>query len=125
MTTQKAIKSYTDKDNTADRIGDLCEQSKHIFLEIFFQVVPFGDLYKKDRVVKIIQENVTDKHLKRKMLRLVELIHKKKSLYLAQKELNNRNIDRIMEEFCKQNVSPVCISKRHDVKHLKNLYTFI
>ena len=125
LTTQKAIRGYTDEVNTVDRIGKLCEQSKEIFLETFFRVMPFGDLYRKDKVVKIVQENVTDKHLKRKMLRLVELIHKKKSLYLAQKELNDRNIDRIMEEFYKHNVSPVCISKRHDIKHLKSLYTFI
>ena len=125
LTTQKAIRNYTDEEKTADRIGELCERSREIFLETFFRVVPFGDFYKKDKVVKIIQENVTDKHLKRKMLSLVELIHKKKSLHLAQKELNDRNIDRIMDEFGRQNVSPVTLSKRHDVKHLKSLYTFI
>ena len=63
--------------------------------------------------------------MKRKMGQLVDLIHKKKSLYLAQKTLNDRNFDRIMDEFSKYNVSPVTLSKRHDVKHLKSLYTFI
>jgi len=125
LTTQKAISNYTDEDNTIDRIGALCEQSKEIFMETFFRVVPFGDIYKKDKVVKTIRENVTDKHLKRKMLLLVDLIHKKKSLHLAQKTLNDRHIDRIMAEFARHNVSPVTISKRHDIKHLKSLYTFI
>jgi len=125
LTTQKAIRSYTDEDNTVKRIIDLCKQSREIFMDTFLRVVPFGDLYKKDKVVKIIHENVTDKYLKRKMLLLLDLIPKKKSLHQAQKALNDRNIERILEEFYRHNVSPVTLSKRHKVKHLKSLYTFL
>lgn len=52
------------------------------------------------------------------MLRLVELIPEKKSLYLAQKAINCRNMERIMKAFTKINVSLVTISKRHGVKYL-------
>lgn len=58
------------------------------------------------------------------MIKLLELIPQKKSLYLAQKEMNDRKIGRIMDEFHKHNLSPVTISKRHDVKHLKTLYSY-
>ena len=59
------------------------------------------------------------------MLRLIELIPKKKSLYLAQKEMNDRNIDKIMEMFAEINVSPVTISKRHKVDFLESLYSYL
>lgn len=58
------------------------------------------------------------------MLRLVELIPEKKSLYLAQKAMNCRGIEKVMEEFAKINVSPVTISKRHEVKYLRSLYSY-
>ena len=63
--------------------------------------------------------------LRRRMLRLVALIPEKKSLLLAQKALNYRKIDDVMETFAKINVSPITISKRHDVKHLKCLYSYL
>ena len=55
---------------------------------------------------------------------MVALAPEKKSLILAQKALNCRRIDDVMEAFADIEVSPVTISKRHDVKHLKNLYAF-
>ena len=125
LTTQKAIRRYTNESDTVKRIIDLCNNSTEIFLDTFIRVVPFGDFHKKDNVVKIIEESVSNKHLKRKMLHLLELIPKKKSLYLAQKALADRNIEKIMKMFAELNVSPVTLSKRHDVKHLSNLYAFI
>ena len=56
------------------------------------------------------------------MLRLVELIPEKKSLYLTHKALNCRNMEKVVEAFAKINLSPVTISKRQDVKWLKNIY---
>jgi hypothetical protein len=124
LTTQKAIRSYTDEESTIGRIINLSKNSRKIFMDTFLRVVPFGDFYKKDYVVKIIEENVTDAKLKNKMLRFLELIPKKKSLYLARKEMNDRNIERVESEFHHHNLSPITISKRHDVKHLKSFYTF-
>ena len=59
------------------------------------------------------------------MLRLVELIPKKKSLYLAQKAMECRNMEKVVEAFAKINLSPVTIGKRHGVKYLKNVYAYI
>ena len=47
LTTQKAIRFYTDEDDTVKRIIKLSEKSKKIFLDTFLWVVPFGDFYKK------------------------------------------------------------------------------
>ncbi len=89
------------------------------------RIVPYGDFYKKDKAVEIIRSEVEDIRLRRKMLRLLVLIPEKKSLYLAQKAMNCRNIEKIMEAFAKIDVSPVTISKRHNVKQLKNIYKYL
>jgi len=39
--------------------------------------------------------------------------------------MNCRNIEKVMEAFAKIDLSPVTISKRHDVKHLENLYAYL
>ena len=59
------------------------------------------------------------------MLRLVELIPEKKSLYLAQKAMECRNMEKVVEAFAKINLSPVTISKRQDAKGMENLYTYL
>jgi hypothetical protein len=123
LTSKKAIREYTKAAITAEQIYDLCKNSQKIFGSIFLQVVPYGDFYKKDKAVSIVQESITDKRMKKKMLTLLELIPKKKSLHLAIKELNDRKIEQIMKAFTAINLSPVTISKRQDAKHLKNLWT--
>lgn len=55
-------------------------------------------------------------------MRLEELIPEKKSLYLVQKAMKCRNIEKVMDAFAKISLSPVTISKRHDVKYLINIY---
>lgn len=62
--------------------------------------------------------------LRRKMLRLLALVPEKRSLHLAQKAMNCRDIEKVMDMFAKINVSPVIISKRQRIKHLKNLYAY-
>ena len=59
------------------------------------------------------------------MLRLVELIPEKKSLYLAQKAMEYRNMEKVVEAFAKINLSPVTISKRQNVKWMKNIYEYM
>lgn len=54
--------------------------------------------------------------MRRRLLRLLVLIPEKKSLRLAQKAMNCRNMEKIMDSFAKINLSPVTISKRQDVK---------
>ncbi|MDR1753835.1 MAG: hypothetical protein LBR74_02875 [Eubacterium sp.] len=120
-----AISRYTDKSNPAKQIRDLAKHSKEIFLDTFQRVVPPGDLYKKKRAVSIITESDFKQKMKDKMLTLLELIPTKKSLYLAQKEMNDRNIAKVMQSFVDLDLSPVTLSKRHNKKHLKSLYKYL
>ena len=74
--------------------------------------------------VEIVRSEVKDSTMRRKMLRLLTLIPEKRSLHLAQKAANCRDIDKVMEAFARIDLSPVTISKRHEAKHLENLYSF-
>lgn len=104
---------------------ELSEKRQDIFLDIFTRVVLFGDFYKKDKAEEIIRNEIKNSTLRRKMLRLVALIPEKKSLHLAQKAMNCRNIEKVMDAFTKINLSPVTISKRQNIKHLKNIYEYL
>ena len=63
--------------------------------------------------------------MRRKMLRLLVLIPEKKSLYLAQKAMNCRNIEEVMDSFAEINLSPITISKRHERKYLDGIYKYM
>ena len=65
------------------------------------------------------------KGILRAEVRLLVLIPEKKSLRLAQKAMNCRNIEKIMDSLAKINLSPVTISKRHDVKYLECFYVYL
>ena len=120
-----AIRACTDRLVTSDQIEQLCGKGQKMFLNVFRHIVPFGDFYKKENAVEIIRKEVTDVKMRRRMIRLVALLPEKKSLMLAQKELCYRQIDDVMAEFAEIEVSPVTISKRHDVKMLENIYKFM
>lgn len=122
---QKSISKYTDETVIAKQIKKLAPNSRNIFLDFFTDIVPYGNYYKKKEAVKLVEDNISKQKDREKMLRLIELIPKKKSLYLAQKEMNDRNIDKIMEMFAEINVSPVTISKRQKISSLKNLYSYL
>lgn len=125
LTKPRIVRVYTDAEDVSGQIADLSEKSQEIFLDVFAHIIPFGDYYKKDKALELIQKNVEDRILRRRMLHLLTLIPEKKSLYLAQKAMNCRNIEKVMEEFSEINLSPVTISKRHDLKYLKNLYSYL
>ena len=118
----KAVRVYAGEEDIFGQIINLSEKRKDIFLEIFVRIIPFGDFYKKGKAEEIIWREIKDARLRRRMLRLVELIPEKKSLYLAQKAMECRNMEKVVEAFAKINLSPVTISKRQDVKWLKNIY---
>jgi hypothetical protein len=124
LTTSKAIRNFTDQTIALNQIIDLSKNSEEIFLKTFIWIIPVGDFHKKNNAVAIIQREVSDRTMRRKMLRLITLIPEKKSLLLAQKALNYRKIDDVMCKFFSINLSPVTISKRHDTKFLKNLYEY-
>lgn len=121
----KAIRDYTDATEVSGQIMELVEKCQDIFLDTFVKIMPYGDSYKKNKTLEIIQHEVKDNVLRRKMLRLVALIPEKKSLYLAQKAMECRNMEKIMRAFAKINVSPVTISRRQEVKYLKNIYEYL
>ena len=76
-----------------------------------------------DTAVEIVRSEVQDSTMRRKMLRLLALIPEKKSLHLAQKEMNCREVEKVMEAFTKIHLSPVTIAKRHEIKYLENIYS--
>lgn len=125
LTKPKAIRDYTDAAEVGGQIEEMLEKCKDVFLDIFTRIIPFGDFYKKNKAVDITQSEIEDSVLRRKMLRLIALIPEKKSLYLAQKVMDCRNMEKVMEAFAKINLSPVTVSKRQDVKYLKNIYEYM
>lgn len=125
LTKPKAICAFTEAADIAGQIEELLENSRDIFMDIFTRVIPFGDFYKKDKADEIIRKEVSDSIMRRRMLRLLVLIPEKKSVYLAQKAMNCRNIEKVMETFARINLSPVTISKRSDCKFLKNIYSYM
>ena len=118
----KAVHAYTDSEDVSMQITELSKECQNIFLNSFMRILPFGNFYKKGKAEEIIQQEIKDIKLRRKMLRLLALIPKKKSLYLAQKAMNCRDIERVMRAFTKMSVSPVTISKRQDIRYLENIY---
>lgn len=120
----KAIRDYTDAADIRGQTAELIEKSQDVFLDTLTRIVPYGDFYKKDKAVEIIYNEIRNSNLRRQMVRLLELIPEKKSLYLAQKAMNCRNIEKVMDAFAKINLSPVTISKRQGMKHLKNIYDY-
>ena len=125
LTKPKAVRAYTNSENISKQIINLSEKSQDIFLDTFRRIIPFGNFYKKSKAEEIIWSQIKDSRLRRRMLRLVALIPEKRSLYLAQKAMNYRNIEQVMTEFAKINISPVTISKRQDAKFLENIYKYM
>lgn len=125
LTKPKAIREYTDATDVLGQIVDMMKNSTDAFMDTFARVIPFGDFYKMDAAVEIVRSEVKDNTMRRRMLRLLALIPEKKSIHLAQKAMNCRNIDEVMKAFAKINLSPVTLSKRHGIKHLDCLYDYI
>ena len=125
LTKTKTVRIYADKEDISAQIISLSEKCQDIFLETFVRIIPYGDFYKKGKAEEIIRAEIKDDRLRRRMLRLVALIPEKKSLYLAQKAMDCRNIEKVMRAFAKINLSPLTISKRQDVKFLKNVYEYL
>lgn len=124
LTKPKAVREYADATDVASQIIELSRKCQDVFGDTFIRIVPFGDFYKKDKAVEIVWKEVKDAIMRRRMLRLLTLVPEKKSLHLAQKAANCRNVEEVMEAFTKIHLSPITIAKRHDVKHLENLYSY-
>lgn len=119
----QTIRFYADKADTSEQIRKLFDNCKGIFMDTFSHIIPTGDYYKKGEAEEIICKNVDDAKLRRRMMHLVALIPDKKSLLLAQKALNYRKVYSVMESFAEIGLSPITISKRQDIRHLKSIYS--
>lgn len=125
LTKPMAIRACTEAASTSDQIAEVSKQRQNIFMNTFTRAIPYGDFYKKDKAIEIISEEVEDSTMQKRMLRLITLVPEKKSLHLAQKAMKCRDIEKVMKAFARINLSPVTISKRHDVKRLENLYFYL
>ena len=94
-------------------------------MDVFTRIIPPGDMYKKDKAADIIRSKVKDSKMRRRMLCLLALIPEKKSLLLAQKAMNCRNVEKVMEAFARINLSPVTIGKRQDDRGLRWLGEYL
>jgi len=122
---QKAIQKYTIEYDVSSQIVDLAKRAQSIFMEIFTRIIPFGAFYKKSKAAELVITEVKERVLRRRMLRLLTLIPEKKSLLLAQKAMAYRHPNDLLIEFAKINLSPVTISKRQEVKSLRNIYDYL
>jgi hypothetical protein len=119
--------------SVSKQIREILKRSEEMFMLFFRRVVPPGDCYTKKQAVSLIEDNIAaiipNKRERvntlGRMKELIELIPKKKSLHLARKALNYRDIDRIMIAFAELNVSPVTIPKSMKPEHLKSLYSYL
>lgn len=125
LTKQRAVRAYADTADVSGQMAELLTNRQDIFMDTFSHAIPFGDFYKKDKAMEIVRKEVADTVLRRKMLRLLALIPEKKSLHLAQKAMNCRDIEKVMGAFSKINVSPVTISKRQNASYLGTVYSYI
>ena len=124
LTSARAVRTTCGKDEVEEQLLFLYEHSREIFMGVFRKIIPYGDNYKKGTAVEIIRREVRDPRLRRRMLRLLDLIPEKKSLFQAQKAMQCRKMDEVMDAFAKIGLSPVTISKRDTVQCNKNLYLY-
>ena len=107
LTKPKAVRVYTNAEDTAGQIVELMKDRQQIFLDTFARIVPFGAFYTMTAAVEIVRSEVKDSTMRRKMLRLLTLIPEKRSLHLAQKAANCRDIDKVMEAFARIDLSQI------------------
>lgn len=124
LTSARAVRTACGKDEVEEQLLFLYDHSQEVFLGVFQKIVPYGDSYKKGTAVELIRREICDPRLRRRMLRLLDLIPEKKSLLQAQKAMQCRRMDEVMDAFAKIGMSPVTISKRDAVQCNKNLYQY-
>ena len=124
---QAAMREFDNPDylTTEEQIALVSKNCRQIFLDTFAAIVPYGDFYKLKEAEQLI--NISDLKTKRKdkMMKVLKLVPRKKSLYLAFKEAKVRDKYEMLRWFAQLNVSPITISKREGLKHLKNLYDYL
>ena len=125
LTSQKAIREVSEVQDSLEQLLVLSKRRNEVFLGVFERVVPFGDSYKKSLAVERVRTQVSDLRMRRRMLYLIDLIPEKRSLWLAQKALQYRKVDEVMDAFARIGLSPVTISKRERGQCFRSLYHFL
>ena len=120
---RKSLRKYTDETHVEKQITDLAKKSKEIFLDTFVRAVPPGNYYIMKQAINIIENKVSKKKQREKMLRLLKL-SRNESLFSALKKLNDKNTYRILTKFADIGLSPVTLRKKYGVKELKSLYNY-
>lgn len=124
---REAISEFDDPDilTTEEQITLVAKKSKDIFCSVFVGIVPCGDFYKLKEAEERVLASDYKNRKKDKMLELLRLVPEKKTLALAFKEMNVRSREDMLMWFAKINVSPITISKREDMRYLKNIYCYL
>ena len=122
LTGCRAIRSIVEDSTVEEQIAEIITEADSIFKRICTSIVPPGDYYKKKRTVEIINREINDIRLCRKMIKFVSLVAEKKSLLLAQKAMNTRSLGRILKAFEMIGVSPITIGKRGKGQHYQNIH---
>jgi len=126
LTTKGVIRAYCDESDTSRQIKTMAKNSKHILMDTVQYVIPCGDHYKLKHARELVIDGVTDKTLRNKMIRILELVARKKSsLWSAQKAVNVRNIIDIMDKFAEIGLSPISLGKRYKGKRIESLYNYM
>lgn len=120
-----AIRSYCDNSDVSEQIASLYKQRAKVFFDTMTRIIPDGAFLKKQDAIDYVRLKIKDTRLRRRMIGLISLIPEKRSLLLAQKALNYRHVDVVMEEFRKIGLSPVTIGKRQDIKYLESIYSYM
>jgi len=120
-----AVRRNTKHSKPTAQIIELAKNREKIFVDIFYHIIPMGDYLKLTDAVKVVERRVSDIRLQRKMINYMKLIPTTKSVLSAQQSLGERKIEKIKKEFAMLGLSPITITKRQDVKHLRCLYKII
>ena len=121
LTTKGVIRAYCDEYDTSKQIKAMAKNGKHIVLDSFQYIVPCGDHYKLKEARNIIMANVDDKTLRKNMLKLLELVKKRRSFMSVQKEFG-RDFNETMSALEAISLSPITLGKRYKGKKIESLY---
>jgi len=121
---KKAIRKYTDEVCVEKQIMDLAKKSKDIFMDMFMRTVPPGDYYTMKQATKLIENKVSKKKQREKMVLLLKLT-RKESLFNALKKLSDKNSYRVLAKFAEIGLSPVTLRKKYGTKELKSIYSYL
>lgn len=124
---QQALSIFTDCTDltTEEQFVLLASNSREIFGIWLAKILPYGNFYHLKDAEDIIYASDFNQKRKEKMIQILRLTPKKKSLYQAMKELKIRDSNEVLLWFAELNVSPITISRREKADFFKNLYEFL